>query len=557
MILHALQSSCKRHRARVLPLLICSLTFVASVALLSAQQSPPQFRSRVDLVHLDVSVLDQNRRPVKGLTAADFTIFEDGKPQAVTAFDAIDLPDPRPASTPWMRTVSPDVRRNTDVVERRLIAIVMDDANIPFDVAMLKSAREIGRQVVEKLGPNDLGAVIFTRDNRNAQEFTNDKARLLKAVEAFEYGSRIIGVSNGEDSKGVLLSQMHQFEAAVGVLTRVAKSLAAVAHRRKSVVYVGVGVPAGNAPADITLVGPSREGSAERGAQEVGAVMQQLKHLLMDTYRQARLANVNFYTVSPSGVGGMAALLQSESFKGRKIPAYETAGNYLDFLLGLADNTGGRAFPERNEFASALDQVFLENGSYYLLGYSPPNPADDGKYRRVEVKVNRPGVTVRTRNGYYNDKPSEVKAAAEASPLDTALSGLLPKTDVDLEVTVAPFQQTGRPTTGAVVVVRGRDEAAARPSRTNEKVDLQISAFSAEGAARGTSRYETQVTLRPGPAGPIVRSAVVDAPAPGPLPAPAVRAHQLSGAERERLLRRRHPGLCWRTADDVRHSADV
>ena len=175
--------------------------------------------------------------------------------------------------------------------------------------------------------------------------------RLLKAVESFEYGSRIVGLSNGEDSKGVLLSQMHQFQAAVGVLTRVAKSLAAVAHRRKSVIYVGVGVPAGNAPADITLIGPSREGSLDRGAQEVGAVMHQLKHLLSDTYRQARLANVNFYTVSPAGVGGMAALLQSEAFRGRKVPVYETAGNYLDFLLGLADNTGGRAFPERNEFS--------------------------------------------------------------------------------------------------------------------------------------------------------------------------------------------------------------
>ena len=469
----------------------------AATATLAAQ-APPQFRSRVDLVHLDVSVLDQNRRPVKGLTAADFTVVEDGKPQVITAFDAIDLPDPAPPTTPWMRTVSPDVRRNTDTAERRLIAIVMDDANIPFDIAMLKSAREIGRLVVDRLGPNDLASVIFTRDNRNAQEFTNDKARLLRAVESFDVGSRVIGLSTGE-GQGVLLSQMHQFEVSVGVLTRIAQSLAAVSHRRKSVVYVGVGLPAGNAPGDITLIAPG----GDRGVQEVDAVMRQLKHLLMDTYRQARLANVNFYAVSPAGVGGMAAFIEAERHKQKKVPAYETGGNYLDFLLGLADNTGGRAFPERNEFASALDQVFLENGSYYLVGYSPPNPADDGKYRRLEVKVNRPGVTVRTRNGYYNDKPAAVKAAAEASPLETALAGLLPKTDVDLEVAAAPFLQARGQGSGAVVVLRVRDEAGPRPNRTNEKVDLQISAFTPEGAARGTTRYETEVTLRPGPAGPI------------------------------------------------------
>ena len=492
MCLHWLHPSCAGR-------LRCSVTLCAVAiftALLTAQQ-PPQFRSRVDLVHLDVSVLDKNRRPVKGLTAADFTVLEDGKPQVIAAFDAIDLPDPAPPSTPWMRTVSPDVRRNTEIAERRLVAIVMDDMNIPFDVAMLRSSREIGRLVVDKLGPNDLASVIFTRDNRNAQEFTSDRTRLLKAVESFEFGHRTIGYSNGE-GLGAVLAQMQGFESSVGVLTRIAQSLAEVPQRRKTVIYIGVGLPAGNAPAEIGLAG-----GPNRGAQEVGAIMTQMRHRLMETYRQARLSNVNVYTVSPAGVGGMAAFIEAERLKGRSVPSFETSGNYLDFLMGLADNTGGRAFPERNEFESALTQVFLENGSYYLLGYSPPNPADDGKHRRVDVKVNREGTTVRTRNGYYNDKPSQVKAVAEASPLTTALSGLLPKTDIEMLATAAPFLIPGRPDSGVVVVVGVRQDAPARSGRTKEAVDFQIAAFSQEGAARGSSRYETEVTLRPGPAGPI------------------------------------------------------
>ena len=475
---------------------------LASVAL--AAQAPPQFRSGVDLVHLDVSVLDKDRRPVRGLTPADFTIFEDGRPQSVAAFSAIDLPDPEPPPTRWMREVSSDVRRNTDIVDKRLVSIVMDDALIPFDIAMVKSAREIGRLVIERLGPNDLASVVFTRDNRNAQEFTGDRARLLKAVEAFEAGSRVIGISQGDQRGPAMLNQIQMFESSVDVLRRVSESLAAVRQRRKALIYIGVGVPAGNAPSEIVLAGASAvENPGAAAEREMNAALGAIKHRLMAVYRDARLSNVNVYTVSPAGVGGMAALLQSETWKQRYVPPYETAGNYFDFLVGLAENTGGRAFPDRNEFATAIEEVFLENGSYYLLGYPPPAPFIDGKYRRVEVKVNRPDILVRTRNGYYNDKPADAKKVENASPLTTALAGLLPKTEIELEATAAPFAVPGRSDAGVVVVLTVHQDTGDRESRTSEKVDVQVAAFSHEGAPRGNMQYGTEVTLRPGPAGPV------------------------------------------------------
>lgn len=473
-------------------------------AVLAAQA--PQFRSGVDLVHLDVSVLDKDRRPVKGLTPADFTILEDGKPQTVAAFSAIDLPDPAPPPARWMREVSSDVRRNTEIVDKRLVSIVMDDAVIPFDIAMVRSAREIGRLVIDRLGPNDLASIVFTRDNRNAQEFTGDRARLLKAVETFDAGSRVFGVPREEaQSLGpIMLSQIQMFETTVDVLRRVAGSLAAVPQRRKALIYIGVGVPAGNTPSEIVLAGASAvENPTAAANREMQAALGGMKHRLMAVYRDARLSNVNVYTVSPAGVGGMFALLQSEAWKGRIVPPYETVGNYTDFLVGLAENTGGRAFPDRNEFATAIDQVFLENGSYYLLGYPPPAPFIDGKYRRVEVRVNRPDVTVRTRNGYYNDKPADAKKVENASPLTTALAGLLPKTEIELEATAAPFAIPGRTEAGVVVVLTIHQDALERESRTREKVDVQVAAFSHEGAPRGNMQYATEVTLRQGPAGPV------------------------------------------------------
>ena len=72
----------------------------------------PQFRSGIDLVQLDVSVLDRSGQPVRGLTAEGFTVFEDGVPQRIQAFSEIVVPVPAPQSSPWSARVSPDVATN-------------------------------------------------------------------------------------------------------------------------------------------------------------------------------------------------------------------------------------------------------------------------------------------------------------------------------------------------------------------------------------------------------------------------------------------------------------
>src|SRR4051812_37265853 len=92
--------------------LAASLLLVASGH--AAQDQAPSFRTSVDLVQVDVSVLDGNRRPVEGLTAADFTVREDGKPRAVTAFSAVELESRQPlvGAAPWTRDIAPDLITN-------------------------------------------------------------------------------------------------------------------------------------------------------------------------------------------------------------------------------------------------------------------------------------------------------------------------------------------------------------------------------------------------------------------------------------------------------------
>src|SRR5687767_8077279 len=112
-----------------------------------APQQPPRFRAGIDVVELDVSVLDRDRRPVRGLTAPDFTVLEDGQPQEIVAFEEVDLPDPEATAASWMREVAPDVRSN-DFTAGRLLVLVLDDATMPGNPATVATAKKIAREVI-------------------------------------------------------------------------------------------------------------------------------------------------------------------------------------------------------------------------------------------------------------------------------------------------------------------------------------------------------------------------------------------------------------------------
>ena len=183
-------------------------TALASLAGQAPQQ--PVFRAGIDIVQVDVSVLDRDRRPVRGLAASDFTVLEDGKPQEVMVFTAIEAPTADVPSAPWMREIPRDVRSN-DLGEARLFAIIMDDAATPPSLDMARTARQIGHRIVEQLGPADLAAVIFTRDNRYAQDFTTERSRLRAAIDRFMPGVvyGLPGTNERSDSYSFYLVAAH------------------------------------------------------------------------------------------------------------------------------------------------------------------------------------------------------------------------------------------------------------------------------------------------------------------------------------------------------------
>jgi VWFA-related protein len=142
------------------------------------QQQPPVFKTGVDVVQLDVSVLDAARQPVRGLTADDFVVFEGGQQRPIVAFTAIDVPPPPSQKPVWASQVDPDVETNQGDVAR-FVVIVMDDAGTGFDQGQASSARRIAAAVVNELGPSDRAAVVFTHQGvpENFRETPPQRAR--------------------------------------------------------------------------------------------------------------------------------------------------------------------------------------------------------------------------------------------------------------------------------------------------------------------------------------------------------------------------------------------
>jgi VWFA-related protein len=482
-----------RQPASILVCLVCAATVGAQRRQPLSQPPPqpaPQFRAGVELVRLDVSVLDRDRRPVRGLTPADFTILENGVPQKIAAFNAVDIPDPVPPPTGWMRDVAPDVRTNERIEERRLFLMLLDDAMIQADPRAIKNARDIARVVIDQLGPSDLAALVFTRDNRHSQDYTGDRARLLAAAEKFTVGFRDMG--KGVDT--VVGPDDLYFMYSVNVMESAVNILTSLPDRRKSIIYIGQGLPVDLEMAATPQAPGLPPGGGPSGLAQQG-LMSRVRGQMLAVFERARLANVNVYTIDACGLRAPQA---PWGIAPTCLPGLE-----VEYLRTVAENTGAVAVVDTNEFASRVDAIFEENASYYLLGYQSTDPRRDGKLRRIDVRVNRPGVEVRTRSGYRAERDSDARRKAELakSPLGAALAGVLPKSDLPLQATAAAFPLPGRRESAVAIVVAVRQPLRPNEQRHVEKVDLQVSAYDVDGRHYGSKRLRADVAIRAGASG--------------------------------------------------------
>jgi hypothetical protein len=166
------------------------LPAILLVALHPRAQTPaarPLFRGGTDLVQVDVSVLDSKRHPVRGLTAADFTVLEDGRPREIQAFSEVYLPDRvRAEAAPWVRDVASDVVSNQIAEDEGRLVMILLDRSIPLGEPTLV-AKRIATAAVSQLGPGD--PVNAARRGAGTVAFANSD-RLLGFLRIYQGTSR-------------------------------------------------------------------------------------------------------------------------------------------------------------------------------------------------------------------------------------------------------------------------------------------------------------------------------------------------------------------------------
>jgi VWFA-related protein len=443
------------------------------------QVPPPRFTAGVDLVQIDVSVLDRHGAPVTGLSADDFVVLENGKPQQIRGFASIAVPPPIALPAAWLRDIGPDVVSNA-AETRRFVVILMDDAFTGFEEGEAKLAKAVARAAVERLGPADLAAVVFTFLGR-AQNFTADRRELDAAIESFSPRG---GASPGPP----LACTLQRGGCVVASLQNIGNVLAEAPPGRKLLIYVG------SAP-DINFKGD--------GDDPVSVVT--------DMFRSLQRANVEVNAFDVAGLRTFAGKASDRTVKDMN-DRVSLSRAAQDNLRTLADNTGGRAVVNTNAPEAAIADVFRRNSVYYLVGFQSSDTRSDGRYRRIEVKVNRPDVEVRTRSGYYAARPADSRKGPDAAPLDAALAHGLPLPDLPLQLHASVVPAPGRReawvivTSGLLqsadfaaehvtVLTAAFDTGATERARHRQSFDLP-----ARAAASGTWQYDVHARflLRPG-----------------------------------------------------------
>ena len=383
-----------------------------------AADQQPVFRTGINFVRVDVIVSAKDGQPVANLSEKDFQVFEDGKPQSLATFKLIKL-DGGAAPSPDNDGPPQPIRSDADELAEasrddvRVFAVFLDDYHVRRETGM-RIRDSLAEFVATKLGPSDMigvmyplqpiSTVLLTRDHsaveRALEEFTGRKYD-YKPMNDFEQRYVMYPTETVERIRNdVSLSALEALIVHLGGLKEGRKSLLLVSEgytnmvppqRRSDIATLGVDPLSPNADPLAGQNDPLEERASFFASSEM---QDELRYI----YDVANKNNVSIYAIDPRG-------LATSEFDIQDNIGQQAGNDYLhttqDTLRTLAEETDGRAIINRNDIAPGLDQIVRDSSAYYLLGYDSVAAPTDGKFHKIEVKVNRANVQVRSRQGYW------------------------------------------------------------------------------------------------------------------------------------------------------------
>jgi VWFA-related protein len=465
-----------------------------------AQTQQPTFRTGVQLVRIDVSVLDDKRQPVRGLQASDFTVLEDGQPRPIRSFRAVDVAAARTAIAPMTPVPSHEVATNRMGDDTsRLIFILLDRSIAPERPMLI--ARQIADAAVDAMAPGDLAAILTTGISGVPQNLTSDRARLHKTIAASDWSQVLSQAQKDEPIVGILGmgDQLGDTRCMCGLcvmdtIARIANDVRDVP-RRKVLLFIG---------SDLIVQAGPREFSQDVGCEKR---VRDSRERLFDALGTSGLT---VHSIDPNGLAPVGPAARAtvpngvENRDGRVLNQQLTqernefmaAQGNLAVLPGL---TGGRTILNTNEPFRMVPDVLRESDAYYLLAFEPIEARGDVRHD-VKVTVARSGVAVHAARYLAPSTPTTAASAPAppSSPLDRALTGVVPNQSLPLGVSFAAF---AGPDAGHALVGVTLDVSAFAEQPGSIPLDIAVLASDARGRPAGGARQTGIVQVPLGAAG--------------------------------------------------------
>lgn len=412
---------------------VLSVFTTAQQPTLPPNQNPPVFRSGAYLVFVD-AYPRRDGQVVEGLTAADFAVLEDGKPQTVEIFDYVGSPASLAARE------APVTRPDGPPRPGRLFILYLNRYFLTMEGAR-RSPEPLVSFLREVIGPRDLvswhspdqplGSLTFGQSLDNVNDALRRYWRQIydespyagtpyegtaMPVAQSPYEMRLSEcymnrTSRYETSKEIVKELLirSRIEVVLKSLEELVSRTSSFGEQRVHVLLVSGAwaLPRegstrnawgadGPNPVDPRLGLPGQPKPDPRSANRSACDAEYVRLQTMDAadrfrdlVQRAQRSNVSFVTVDPYGLGSL------DPFASKPMGA-----GSLDMLRTLAETTGGLASVGVGDLGASMRDLAKGVSSYYLLGYYSTNTQFNGRYRSIDVKVKQPGVQVSARRGY-------------------------------------------------------------------------------------------------------------------------------------------------------------
>jgi len=497
----------------------------------SQQQRTANFSTTANVVVVDVTVTGRDGKAISNLTKDDFLVYEDGKVQALQSCEIQKLEtkplapveqvktlETRPAAPTAATKPVPTPPTKEELRDRRLIVMLFDFSTMQPQ-EQIRSVDAAIRFLSTQMTTSDLVSLMtFGSELKTVLTFTADRDLLISTLRAFHVGesSELSTMADtGADSQdigGSFVADETEFnifnsDRKLAALEDAARQLVRYPEK-KALVYISSGI------------------------QKTGVDNQSQ---LQATVNAAVRANVAFYPIDtrglmatpPGGDASQSAPVGNNLYSGSaQTSLMDNFHNTQETLDTLAADTGGKALLDSNDLTLGMTQIQKDISSYYMLTYASTNTAEDGKYRRIQVKLAPRLAELKAkldfRQGYYGPTLfAKMSGTNKEAQLQEALDSANPVTDLPIAAEVDYFRlakskyfvpitvripgsaltfhnKGAKAATELDFIGEIRDARGRQVSAVRDTIPLKVTATTAGVVQQKQVQYDTGFTLGPG-----------------------------------------------------------